>query len=193
MKISSWSVWLLHYRLLSSHHYSIWAPSSSTLNTTTNICHVLFAFASSPLGKNASAVGCPVLVRFLCMRLVWGLFFNKKDAFFWISVRKGKMEERRSTWSGAQKYLQRSLCVWVGVVQLSQTNREELLTILGWFFVGEKQSWTCLKTKSRSARCQIAAGEFAACWIPTTSQGLPLSTQQHYALATVQGEQKGYF
>lgn len=86
MKISSWSVWLLHYRLLSSHHYSIWAPSSSTLNTTTNICHVLFAFASSPLGKMHLQWDA---------RFWWG--FSVWD-WFWVCFLTRKMHSSKFQW-----------------------------------------------------------------------------------------------
>lgn len=131
VKSSSWRIWLPHYRLLSSHCYRTWAPSSSTLNTMTNICHVLFAFTFSPLGK----MHVQWRAQFWSGFSVWDWFdFFKTDAFFWITVRKGKMEETRVALGVACRNVCSSLHVRVcGGVQLYQTNLEGLLTVLGFF------------------------------------------------------------
>lgn len=117
VKSSFWSVWLLYYRLLSSRRYRIWAPSSSELNTTTNICHALFAFASSPLGK--THMQWPA--QFWSGFFVWDWFdlFFKKDAFFWISARKSKMVETHVALGVACRNVCRGPYVHGGGVDLS--------------------------------------------------------------------------
>lgn len=65
-------------------------------------------------------------------------------------MRKGKAEETHGALGGAG----RNVCeVWVGGAHLPQTKLEELLVILGFSGVGEKQSWTFLRAKGRCAHC----------------------------------------
>lgn len=70
--------------------------------------------------------------------------------------------------------------VQVGSAHLPQTKLGELLIILGFFGVGEKQSWTFLGAKGRCAHCWISGS-------PAMSQGLP-SEQRSKG-----DEQKGHF
>lgn len=146
VKSSSWSVWLLYYRLLSSRRYRIWAPSSSKLNTTNNICHALFAFASFPLGKTHMQWPAQFWPGFS----VWDWFdlFFKKDAFFWISARKSKMVETHVALGVACRNVCRGPYVHGGVL-ICQTDL--IADHTGIFFCGreaemdfpESQEWVC--------------------------------------------------
>lgn len=181
-------MWLRHYRLLSSHHYRIWAPSSSALNTTTNICHVLFAFATSPLGK----MHVQWHAQFWSAFSVWDWFdFFKKDAYFWISVRKGKMEETHIALRAACRNIHRGLCM--GMVLFSFLR---LIWRNCWpyqDFLWER-SRAGLPWKPRTgvliARWQQVKLQLT--WSAATSEGLPLGTEQR-ALAMAENEQEGYF
>lgn len=74
----------------------------------TNICHILFAFATSPLGK----MHVQWHAQFWSAFSVWDWFdFFKKDACFWISVRKGKMEETHIALRAACRNIYRGLCM----------------------------------------------------------------------------------
>lgn len=116
----------------------------------TNICHVFFfffVFVSSPLGKRQVQWHGQFWSGFC----VWDCFEGFWVLFFWVFFRilLNSNEKRQggkiaqSSWSGREKYL------WSmgGAAHLPQSELGELLIILGFFGVGEKQSLTLLRAQ----------------------------------------------
>lgn len=182
-KSSSWSVWLLHCSFLSSHHCRIWTPSSSTLNTVTNICHVLFAFASSPLGKRQVQRHGQFWSGFSLYET--GLGFLSKRHFSELQWEKARWKKRMELlgWQ-ARIFVQ---CGWVVLTSLTLSWEN------GWshwdFLVWERS-----RAESKGQMCSLLDNrKWSESWLDSSLEPRTLPRNAGASLAMAGDEQQSHF